>query len=463
MYDFFREVSLEQGVKGFEMNFLIELLGTFLEIMSLTFFLIAFLGMKFRRVKKQMLVLSLIGTMLILLLKLTTNLDPGITFLCSFLILFILANLILKISFAASFISIVLGLCILLLGELLSILFLGNIIDTIKLLEADSFEKILIALPHISLINLIGFLFFKYNLSFIPWDMVYKEKDNSFYKNYGQKYMVLTCITMILIIIVAFTISYNLFYLQQTNSSLLFVTIVSTIYLLVFSQIVLKNESEKLEQLLEKQHEVEIKTYFQVIKSQRHDFVHHLSTLYGLIAQKKFQDTEEYIEELIEDVRGINEVIPIHHPAISAILLTLQQQARGKNIDMSIIVKDSLVNIPCKVTDINRVLGNLISNAIDALANEKDQKKWIEVLIEFENSSNEYIFTVTNSGEIDTQVATKLFENQITTKSNNHEGIGLITTKRIMEKYEGLIYLETTSSTTTFIARIPALERNKAI
>ncbi|MFE3976348.1 MULTISPECIES: sensor histidine kinase [unclassified Peribacillus] len=445
------------------MDFLIETFGIFLEIISLTFFFFAFLGMKFSKVKKQIIAHSLIGTTLILLLKLNTTFSPGITFLCSFLLLFILASLIFKISFIASFISVVLGLCILLLGELLSLLFLGNILDVIKLLEADSFEKILIALPHILLINLIGFVFIRYNLSFIPWDMVYKDKNDSFYRKYGPKYMVLACITMILIIIVSFTISYNLFYLQQTNSSLLFVTIVSTIYLLFFTQIVLKYESQKLEKLLEKQHEAEIKTYFQVIKSQRHDFVHHLSTLYGLIAQKKFQDTEEYIEELIEDVRGINEIIPIHHPAISAILLTLQQQARGKNINMSIIVKDSLVNIPCKVTDINRVLGNLISNAIDELSNVKDQKKWIEVLIEFENLSNEYIFTVTNSGEIDEKVASKLFENTYTTKSNNHEGIGLVSTKRIMEKYEGLIYLETASSNTSFIARIPAFKKNKAI
>lgn len=445
------------------MNFFVEVIGTFLEVFSLIFFLIAFLGIKFSKVKAQFIAVNSIGVASIMLLKLTTNFSHAITFLCSFLILFILGSLIFKISFSAAFISVVLGLCILLLGELIALLFLGNIFDVISFLEAYSFKKMFIALPHILLINFISFLFIKYKLSFIPLTIIYKDQDDFFYKKYGPKYIILTCVTMVLIIVVAFTISYNLFYLQQTNSSILFITVVSIIYLLFFSQIMLKHESERLEKLLEKQHEVEIKRYFQVIKSQRHDFIHHLHTLYGLIAQQKFQDTEEYIEEVIEDVRKINEVIPIHHPAVSALLLTLKQQAYTKNIQMSVIAKDNLAHIPCKVTDINRVLGNLISNAMDALTHDKTQDSWIEVLIELEHLSNEYIFTVTNSGEIDSHIASKLFNNQFTTKSNNHEGIGLIATKRIIEKYEGMIYLETTSNTTAFIARLPAMKKNKAI
>ncbi|KZB90344.1 hypothetical protein A2U94_16455 [Bacillus sp. VT 712] len=144
------------------MNFFVEVIGTFLEVFSLIFFLIAFLGIKFSKVKAQFIAVNSIGVASIMLLKLTTNFSHAITFLCSFLILFILGSLIFKISFSAAFISVVLGLCILLLGELIALLFLGNIFDVISFLEAYSFKKMFIALPHILLINFISFLFIKY-------------------------------------------------------------------------------------------------------------------------------------------------------------------------------------------------------------------------------------------------------------------------------------------------------------
>ncbi|KYG30798.1 sensor histidine kinase [Priestia endophytica] len=445
------------------MNFVIQVFGTGLEITSLMFFSIAFLGLKFSKLKYGIITFILIGTSFTVLITMTSPFHSWITFICNFSIMFMLFKMIFRISLTASFLSISLGICTLLMGELLSILFLGNLIDVITILDSKSIEKLLLAFPHIVLIILVGLVFIRYKLSFVPGRMVYGETDNSSPEKYGLKYRILVWSTMALVVIVSLTLSSNLFLLKSIDSTVLFVIISATTYLVFFSQIIIKSELYNLEKKLEQQHEKEINTYFQVIRSQRHDFIYHLSTLYGLIVQRKVEDTEKYIEELLDDVRALNEIIPLYHHAVSAMILTFKQQAEVKNIKMSINANDSLENIPCKVTDINRVLGNLVTNAIDALAYTNHSEKWIELSIEFENLSKEYVFTVTNSGQMDSEIANKLFKKQFTTKRNNHEGIGLLNTKRLVERYNGLIYLELTDNTTSFVTRIPLLEQNKVI
>lgn len=124
---------------------------------------------------------------------------------------------------------------------------------------------------------------------------------------------------------------------------------------------------------------------------------------------------------------------------------------------MEIEVSTPLRDLPMDTYVLVKILGNIIDNAIDALQDSKE--KLIEV--EIEKYLNSYVITVLNTGPVITEEnLAQIFKRGFTTKSNGHQGIGLTTSKEIVETYGGEIKVKSTPEKgTIFTIILPAKHR----
>lgn len=215
--------------------------------------------------------------------------------------------------------------------------------------------------------------------------------------------------------------------------------------------ILFKNDS--IQNFLDKQYQKELLSFFQIVRSQRHDFNFHLTALHGMIQKGEYEASKMYIEEMTKSAASINDLLPLHHPAVSAMLSTFKGIAQNKDITIDFILRDDMKSMSCSVYEMNKLLGNLIQNAIDEVEYFEKEKKWIIVEISKERSN--IIIRVTNHTDLKSDGIRDLFAVGYTTKAL-HEGLGLPMVKKIAEKYNGNVYPETTDDTITFQIQLPA-------
>ena len=233
---------------------------------------------------------------------------------------------------------------------------------------------------------------------------------------------------------------------------LLFLSIIISSLLLFYLRANIKYKIKLRELLYESQYQKEILSYYNVIRSQRHDFNFHLNAIYALINDKNYLECKKYIEDIVEDAGYINELLPLHHPIIGAMLNTFKEIANQNGIEINYFIYDNLKSIPCSVYEMNKILGNLIQNAIDELKDKHKNNPKIDVNIFKERGS--IIVKITNNTDLKEDEAENIFNAGYTTK-RRHEGLGLPMVRKILHKYNGIIYFEIIDEEISFIVRIP--------
>jgi sensor histidine kinase regulating citrate/malate metabolism len=191
---------------------------------------------------------------------------------------------------------------------------------------------------------------------------------------------------------------------------------------------------------LDSMYKTEINDFFKVIRSQRHDYSFHLQAVYGLLAQKQYDKCLDYVKSVVADTQKISELIPISEIAISSMIMSFKQKAEQMNIVLNLSVEYNLDNICCSVYEINRIIGNLLQNALDETDMHKDNrainlfilKRMGMAIIRVENPIDEL------------HVAKEdMYKIGVTSKDRKaHEGIGMSTVKSIIEKYNGKIHID---------------------
>lgn len=187
-------------------------------------------------------------------------------------------------------------------------------------------------------------------------------------------------------------------------------------------------------------YKTEINDFFKVIRSQRHDYSFHLQAVYGLLSQGQYDKCLKYVEAIVTDTQKISELIPISEIAISSMIMSFKQKAEHLDIKLNISVEYNLDNICCSVYEINRIIGNLLQNAIDESALHKENKlinlfilkRMGMGIIRVENPITEMHISKED-----------MYKIGITSKDKKiHEGIGLSTVKSITEKYNGKLHID---------------------
>ncbi len=202
----------------------------------------------------------------------------------------------------------------------------------------------------------------------------------------------------------------------------------------------------------EKQHQAELESFIKMIRAQRHDFNLHVHAINGLIDAQKYTECKEYVAKMVAETEYVNEVLPVYDTSISAMMYAYRSDAESKGIHMYFDITNNLKGLAPEPYEINRIIGNLLQNAIDEVSSSKDREYGIHVKIYGSGGSS--VIDVSNKFFGDITKLSHFFDYNYSGK-DKHEGLGLTTVQRIAESYKGVAYVETDEDIIHFIVRLP--------
>jgi signal transduction histidine kinase len=131
--------------------------------------------------------------------------------------------------------------------------------------------------------------------------------------------------------------------------------------------------------------------------------------------------------------------------------LTLYQNQFKQGVEVIKNYDKSLPRILCYPDELNQVWTNLIHNALQAMDNRGT------LTIEVRQQEGQVLIGITDSGKgIPPEVMPRIFEPFFTTKPPGEgSGLGLDIVKKIIEKHEGTIEVESVPGKTTFLLSLP--------
>lgn len=417
------------------------LIGSTLETLSLLLVGYGLINLSTRKHFISFLTISiLVG---VLLLPLKESFSAPIYLLVCIGILILFSTIILRMSVVISFLGLLLGALCLLVSELISLSILSVFIDVKAYLDS---HRLAVAIPHFIVMICIYILIRKHNIYI--FDATKKTESNEF-----STYINLSAALLML----QFFALYLFFHKTTDNPFNTFLSLFSVgvvISILWLIKTILAMISDKYEAELDKNLQQEVITHFQEVKSQRHDFIFHLNAIYGLLYAKDYIECEAYVKSVVKDVNTMNESLPVFHPAVSALLISLKESAAIKGINVKLDIRNDLSSVPLKVYEINRILGNLIRNAIDEVETAVKIKQ-VQVIIY--STSEDIVIEVQNHIRTGTEsTIERMFEDGHTTKkAPNHQGIGLTVVTQIAEKYGGFVFPELAEDTLSMKVNIP--------
>lgn len=183
------------------------------------------------------------------------------------------------------------------------------------------------------------------------------------------------------------------------------------------------------------EHQIQImKTSLENIRMLQHDLKNNLSPLYGLAQAGQFKELLKQLSELTS-FYGVNqEYVNSGNNSIDSIINFKLNSSKNLNISVS---TDILIpeNLSLPTFDIAIILGNLIDNAIEAVANIDD--RWINIKLRY--TKGRMIIEINNSynGKLK-----KVGGNFVSCKSckENH-GFGLKSVQATLKNYDGAMQI----------------------
>lgn len=242
-------------------------------------------------------------------------------------------------------------------------------------------------------------------------------------------------------------------------STILMITIFVTMILIINQLLVMSaKENEYRVQLA---YLSTVDELFTAIRAEGHDRINHLQTLYGFIQLGNLNETRKYLEELMGDVIISQHYAVPANPGLSALFYIKSGIATSQGIQLNLEIKSDVAQIAVPSYELNRIIGNLVNNAFDAVANLERENMWVSVSV-CEQEGN-YIFKVSNGGNIDLKTAQNIFLRGYTTKQGSHSGMGLYIVAQLVQKYGGKISLERKDGVLEFIVTLPRSKPGREI
>lgn len=260
------------------------------------------------------------------------------------------------------------------------------------------------------------------------------------------------CTLSVMLIWLLYCVKHLSVYAMNQQLIMFLFTVVTFSLFIYFIKIYSFYINDKIEGLMDKQNQEEMLNFMQVIRAQRHDFNFHLQAIFGMLENKRYSECADYVKAMVDEVSDMNEVLPLHHPAVSALLTTFREIATHKGIKLEIFIYYNLANIPCTVSEINKLIGNLVQNAIDEVEQHSATDRWVQVMIL--KRSGKSVIKVTNRSNKEMSSYKHIFTPGYSTKPS-HEGIGLTTVQKLVAKYNGAVYPEFEEDVVHFIVQIP--------
>jgi len=154
----------------------------------------------------------------------------------------------------------------------------------------------------------------------------------------------------------------------------------------------------------------------------------------------------EFVKEFLDFARGNKPEVTFCDPNEIAqkVIDLFQDRAAIAEIKLNIEMQSNIKNAALDAEGIHVCISNLISNAIDAC--EMSENKNNEITLLTRNVDDELVYEVADNGcGMDYDIKQKVFNNFFSTKgSGKGTGLGLLTTRKIVQEHGGLVSFEST-------------------
>ncbi len=180
-----------------------------------------------------------------------------------------------------------------------------------------------------------------------------------------------------------------------------------------------------------------VKSYADALRAQSHEFMNRLHVILGMAQMKYYDELTDFIRTLVghynQELGNIAQ--HIKDPALAGFLMGKLSYAREENVEFIIEVNTVIPEPanPKTAHELITILGNLIDNAIEAMADSID--KTLEVVLNF--SDEVLTMDVLDSGPgIPEEIQKRVFEKGYSTKGDNR-GYGLYLVTKSIENLGG--------------------------
>lgn len=183
----------------------------------------------------------------------------------------------------------------------------------------------------------------------------------------------------------------------------------------------------------------------QAIRSYSHDYHNQLQVIRTLAQLNKYHEIIKYIDDYVA-TNDKAKWVQINNIAVTALFIVYETEARNKGIKLTIDSDIDFSKFEYSPTKINRILGNIIRNAIEILEQIKTEKREIQITL-WETAEN-YMVNIWNNGlPIPQDCCDKIFTAGFSTKKSS--GLGLSIVKELLDELHGEIAVASSWETGT--------------
>ncbi|MFY0760761.1 GHKL domain-containing protein [Metabacillus dongyingensis] len=199
---------------------------------------------------------------------------------------------------------------------------------------------------------------------------------------------------------------------------------------------------------------------FRIVRSERHDFLKHVSAVHFLLDNGKNKEAKSYLDELVGGYEETNLSIKGERGIVAGSLHQMYKRAHAAGISIVYDLDLPLSSLPFSDHNIVTLIGNLLSNSIDASKEwQKAHKEQAQISLQFYKKSGLYILICKNTAmPIPNDILDQLYEIYgITTKSDGHFGLGTKIIHDIVKEHQGYLDFVYKEEEFTVKIKIPAI------
>lgn len=227
--------------------------------------------------------------------------------------------------------------------------------------------------------------------------------------------------------------------------------------LALFSSLAKSERTKQAQFLLESENEMMAENYQQLHAAQQenarqlHDFKHHLMTIQSLESEKKEKELSEYIDSLLKETYRPTVICHSGNDIIDAIICRKAAQALENNIDFKFTANFHIATNMSPI-DICGILANQIDNAFNAcmlIPNTTAR----QIVVNVSQRDRFAFFRVENTTINDPFQDNPDLQSTKSDVASAH-GLGLLSIKTLVEKYNGSLHQEYTNGRFISVASV---------
>ena len=195
------------------------------------------------------------------------------------------------------------------------------------------------------------------------------------------------------------------------------------------------------------------------LRSQNHEASNRLHTVVSLVELGRTEEAVEFATEELEVAQLLTDrlVGAVAEPVVSALLLGKTAQAAERGVQLRLGPSTAVSGLPVTQRDAVTIIGNLLDNAMDAVAGAPTRV----VQLELESDAHRLVLRVRDSGTgLSPQARAHVFERGWSTKTADGpvgRGLGLALVVQAVRKHDGVIEVGTAElGGAEFVVRIGA-------